>query len=99
MLKDYCGRGEEESLGFGGLPPEKCLRTTPSRASENAFLGNGVKITIIIDLGAQKENYTINLDMRDEQATLTLPLLLYAYIPTLEAKSNASAAKESQSTS
>ena len=57
------------------------------------------KVAIIIDLGAQKENYTINLDMKDEQATLTLPLLFYACSPTLETKSNASVPKESQSTS
>ena len=43
----------------GGLPPEKFLRTTPSRTSENALLEHRVKVAIINDLCAQKENRSV----------------------------------------
>ena len=42
--------------GPGDLPAEKCLRSTPSRTSEIAFLENRVKVANIIDLYALKEN-------------------------------------------
>ena len=56
ILKSYCGREIEERWGFGDLPPEKFLRTTLSRTSENALLLHRVTVAIIIDLFANKEN-------------------------------------------
>ena len=41
---------EGTGMGCGGLPPEKFLRTAPSRTSENAFLEHRVKIAIIVAL-------------------------------------------------
>ena len=43
-------------MGVWGLAPEKFLRTTPSRTSENAILEHRVKVAIIIDLFAEKNN-------------------------------------------
>ena len=43
-------------MGVWGLAPEKFLRTTPSRTSENAVLEHRVNVAIIIDLCTQKEN-------------------------------------------
>ena len=69
-----------------GLAPGKILRATPSKYRVN--------VAIIRNLRSQKENWSINLNMKDEQATLTL-LLLYACIPTIETKFNDRASKES----
>ena len=41
---------------MGGLPLEKIFRTMLSRTSENTLLEHRVKVAIIIDLCAQKEN-------------------------------------------
>ena len=51
----------------GKLPPEKCLRTTPSRTSENIFSEHSTKFAIIIDLCAQMENWSFNLETKEEQ--------------------------------
>ena len=56
ILNDYCGGGAKERWGSRGLPPDKFLRTTASRTSESALLKHRVKVTIIIDVCAQKEN-------------------------------------------
>ena len=56
LLKVYCGRGAEEKWGSEGLPPEKFLRTTPYRTSENALLEHRVKVAIIRNLRSLKDN-------------------------------------------
>ena len=68
---------EEEGMkdGVWRLAPRKFLRAAPSRTSENALSEHKVSIAIIIDLYAQKEKWSNNLDMKDEQATLTLPFV------------------------
>ena len=43
-------------MGSGGLPPEKFFRATPSRTSENALLGHGMKAAIAIVICFQSEN-------------------------------------------
>ena len=50
IVKDYPGRGMEEKCGYGGLPPEKSLMTTPSRMLENVFLEHRVNVAVISNL-------------------------------------------------
>ena len=47
---------QKKDDGLGASPPEKLLRNTPSRTWENAILERRVKVAIIVDFCAQKEN-------------------------------------------
>ena len=85
-------------MGACGLPLEKLFRVTPSKTSENALSEHGIKVAITIDLCFQKETESFNLGMKEEHATLTLLLLLYAYSPTLQTKSHTSGPTERLST-
>ena len=57
ILKGNGGRGTEERWGSEGLLPEKFLRTTPSRKSENVLLEHRVNVAIISNLRSQKEKF------------------------------------------
>ena len=47
---------ERKKDGGLGLRPEKVLKTTPSRTSENALLEHRVNVAVISNLPSQKEN-------------------------------------------
>ena len=80
IFKGVLVEEEREKDGVWGLPPEKLLRIAPYRSSESALLEHRMNVAFTIDLCAQKGNLSLNLETNKEQATLTLPFLLFAVV-------------------
>jgi len=59
----------KEDGGLGALPPGKSLEPHPLECRKTPFWRIGI---FIIDLFAEKENWSSNLETKDEQAMLTL---------------------------
>ena len=65
--KGLLRKGRERKIGVLGFGPGKIFRATPSRMSKSAHLEHGTKSAIIIDLCAQKENWSFNLETKEQQ--------------------------------
>ena len=57
-------------MGVWELAPRRIFKDHALWNVENAFLVHRVKVAITNDLSAKKENLSINLEMKDERASL-----------------------------
>ena len=81
-------------MGVWRLAPRQRFKDHALQNVGKRPLEHRVEVAISIDLCTQQDSASINLEMKNEQATLTFLLLLYACSPTQETKSNASELKK-----